>query len=96
MNVPKSRVNMRVSEDNLALIKEAANANGQDMTAFVLGAALDKARAVVLEARITRLSASEAGRLEAALDADAEAIPAVTELLRRTIDQNSPDRTRTR
>ena len=78
----KTRINMRIDEENLALIKEAADANGQDMTSFVIGAALDRARAVVLEARVTRLSASEAERLEAALDREAREIPALASLLR--------------
>lgn len=82
MSATKTRINMRVSEDNLDLIKEAADANGQDMTSFVLGAALDRARAVVLEARVTRLSPSEAARFEAALDAEPRVIPGLAELLR--------------
>ncbi len=82
MSTAKTRINMRVSEDNLALIKEAADANGQDMTSFVLGAALDRARAVVLEARVTRLSPSESARLEAALDAEPRVIPELAKLFR--------------
>lgn len=81
MSGAKTRINMRIDEENLALIKEAADANGQDMTSFVLGAALDRARAVTLEARVTRLSASEAQRFGAALDREARAIPALAALL---------------
>ena len=81
MNTPKSRINMRISEDNLALIKNAAEENGQDMTSFVLGAALDRARAVVLQAHVTRLSASEAERFEAMLEREPRDIPALRELL---------------
>ena len=84
MTTAKTRINMRIDEDNLELIKEAADANGQDMTSFVLGAALDRARAVVLEARVTRLSAAEAARFEAALDSDAEPAPELVEFLRAT------------
>lgn len=82
MTAAKTRINMRIEEENLALIKEAAAANGQDMTSFVLGAALDRARAVVLETRVTRLTPSEAERLEAALDAEPRVIPELAELLR--------------
>ena len=82
MTAAKTRINMRIEEENLELIREAAAANGQDMTSFVLGAALDRARAVVLEARVTRLSAAEAARFEAALDSDAEPAPELVELLR--------------
>ncbi len=82
MAAAKTRINMRIDEENLALIKEAAAANGQDMTSFVLGAALDRARSVVLETRVTRLSPSEAARFEAALDAEPRVIPELAELLR--------------
>lgn len=81
MNAPKTRINMRVSEDNLALIKNAAEHNGQDMTSFVLGAALDRARAVVLQAHVTRLTASEAERFAELLDREPREIPALRELL---------------
>ncbi len=84
MSTAKTRIHMRIDEENLELIKEAAEANGQDMTSFVLGAALDRARAVVLEARVTRLSAAEAERFEAALDAEPKVIPELAELLRST------------
>ena len=89
MSATKTRINMRVSEDNLDLIREAADANGQDMTSFVLGAALDRARAVVLEARVTRLSPSEAARFEAALDAEPEVIPELAELFRSARAQSA-------
>jgi uncharacterized protein (DUF1778 family) len=86
MSAAKTRINMRIDEENLALIKEAAAANGQDMTSFVLGAALDRARSVVLGARVTRLSPSEAARFEAALDAEPRVIPELVELLREAQD----------
>ena len=82
MAAAKTRINMRIEEENLGLIKEAAEANGQDMTSFVLGAALDRARAVVLEVRVTRLTPSEAQRFAAALDAEPKVIPELVELFR--------------
>lgn len=96
MSAPKSRINMRVSEENLALIKSAAEENGQDMTSFVLGAALDRARAVVLQAHVTRLSASEAERFEAMLEREPREIPALRELLERAqaAEHRSRDRAR--
>lgn len=89
MAAAKTRINMRVEEENLELIKEAAAANGQDMTSFVLGAALDRARAVVLQARVTRLTPSEARRFEAALDAEPEVIPELAELFRSARAQSA-------
>ena len=81
MSESKSRINMRVSEENLALIKSAAVENDQDMTSFVLGAALDKARSVLIEARVTRLTADEANRFEELLDREPREVPALRALL---------------
>jgi uncharacterized protein (DUF1778 family) len=78
---------MRVAEPNLELIRDAAAANGQDLTSFVLGAALERARAVLLTDRVTRLNAVEAAALEAALESDSPPPPALVELLRQTATQ---------
>lgn len=92
MATSDKRINMRVSEDNLALIRSAAEHSGQDMTSFVLGAALDRARRVVLEARATRLTADEAMCLEALLDAEPKEIPALTKLLEETSARHYSER----
>lgn len=84
----RTRINMRIDASNLDIIREAANANGQDMTSFVLGAALERARSVLLEDRVTRLSAEEAARLDMALSGDAEVHPALRALLRRATDRD--------
>jgi uncharacterized protein (DUF1778 family) len=84
MVATKSRINIRVAEPNLELIRDAAAANGQDLTSFVLGAALERARTVLLTDRVTRLNAAEAAAFETALDADAAAPAALVELLQRT------------
>jgi len=75
------RLNMRISEDNRELLLEAAQAQGQDLTGFVLSAALDRARAVVMQDRVTRLTRDEAASLDGALSREPEAIPAIAELL---------------
>lgn len=87
MTTTKARINMRVSAPNLDLIREAAEASGQDMTSFVLGAALERARRVLIETRLTRLNPAEAARLDAALEADAFELPALQRLLASTIDR---------
>lgn len=46
-----ARLNMRLTPQALLLIREAAAAQNQDITSFVLGAALDKARAVLTRQR---------------------------------------------
>ena len=49
-----ARLSMRIAPDALETIREAAIAQQQDITGFVLGAAMDRARAVVLEERALR------------------------------------------
>lgn len=46
-----ARLNMRLTPQALQLIREAAAAQSQDVTSFVLGAALDRARAVLTRQR---------------------------------------------
>lgn len=79
----EKRLNVRLSADALAIIKEAAEVQQQDMTSFVLGAALERARGVLLEDRILRLSPVEVNQLEAALDRDPQVIPQLESLIRR-------------
>ena len=64
MSVPypaerSARVSMRIAPDALETIREAAIAQQQDITGFVLGAAMDRARAVVLEERKLRARLEE-------------------------------------
>lgn len=54
-----ARVSMRIAPDALETIREAAIAQQQDITGFVLGAAMDRARAVVLEERKLRARLEE-------------------------------------
>jgi len=64
MSVPypaerSARVSMRIAPDALETIREAATLQQQDITGFVLGAAMDRARAVVLEERKLRARLEE-------------------------------------
>ena len=54
-----ARVSMRIAPDALETIREAATLQQQDITGFVLGAAMDRARAVVLEERKLRARLEE-------------------------------------
>lgn len=45
-------MNLRCSAEAIATLREAAELQGQDLTSFVLGAALDRARSVLAEDRI--------------------------------------------
>lgn len=81
-SAPRSaRLDMRLSAEALATIREAATAQQQDVTSFVLGAALDRARDVLIDERVLLLSSSEAARLESALDAEPRVVPELAQLI---------------
>jgi len=61
-----ARLNMRIAPDALETIREAAIAQQQDITGFVLGAAMDRARAVVLEERVLRAGPADTAPADAA------------------------------
>lgn len=77
------RVNFRLSTEALNTIKEAAVVQGQDVTSFMTGAALDRARSVLAEDRLLRLTPHEVNQLEAALDKEPEVVPQLMAVLRR-------------
>ena len=80
MSVKSERLNLRCSGESLATLREAAELQGQDLTSFVLGAALDRARSVLAGDRILRLNPAEIVQLERALDADPTVIPQLSRL----------------
>ena len=77
-----ARLSMRISAEALETIRDAAAAQQQDVTSFVLGAALDRARTVLVDDSVMRLSRTEAARLEAGLDAEPRVIPELAALIR--------------
>lgn len=81
MSAKTERLNLRCSEDAVATLREAAVLQGQDLTSFVLGAALDRARAVLAEDRVLRLDPAAILQLEKALAAEPTAIPQLARLL---------------
>jgi uncharacterized protein (DUF1778 family) len=83
MTTSQARINMRISSDALDQIKEAARLQNQDLTAFVLGAAMASARQVLLEDRVLKLSPAEVMQLEKALDADGEPSKRLVEAMNR-------------
>ena len=80
MAAKNERMNLRCSAESLATLRDAAELQGQDLTSFVLGAALDRARSVLAEDRILRLNPAEIVQLERALDADPTVIPPLSRL----------------
>ena len=69
MPAKTERLNLRCSAESVATLREAAEVQGQDLTSFIMGAALDRARSVLAEDRILRLDPAEVHQLEKALDA---------------------------
>lgn len=78
-----ARVNLRLSPEALEMIRAAASVQEQDLTSFVLGAAMERARAVLAEDRILQLTSREVSQLERALDSEPEAIPQLRAMIRR-------------
>jgi uncharacterized protein (DUF1778 family) len=78
-----ARINLRLSPESLEAIRAAAGVQQQDLTSFVLGAAMERARAVLAEDRILRLTPHEINQLERALDAEPEVVPQLRAFIRR-------------
>lgn len=80
-NARSERLSMRVSPEALATIREAAAAQQQDVSSFVLGAAMERAREVVLRERFIRLAPRELDQVDSALDAEPRMIPELAALI---------------
>jgi uncharacterized protein (DUF1778 family) len=78
-----ARINLRLSPGALETVRAAASVQQQDLTSFILGAAMERARAVLAEDRILRLTPHEVSRLERALDAGPEVVPQLEAFTRR-------------
>lgn len=78
-----ARMNLRLNPESLELIRAAASVQQQDLTSFVLGAAMERARAVLAEDRLLRLTPHEVSQLERALDSEPEVVPQLRALIRR-------------
>jgi uncharacterized protein (DUF1778 family) len=77
------RINVRLTPDALETIRAAADLQQQDLTSFVLGAVMERARAVLAEDRILRLTPVEVNQLEKALDSEPEVVPQLRAFLQR-------------
>ena len=83
MDQKDRRLNLRVSSDALVTIKEAAALAQQDVSSFLLGAAMDRARAVLAEEFVLRLSARDFALMQAELEREPRVIPALVELFKK-------------
>ena len=81
-----SRLNMRLSPKAHEQIKQAAELTQQDVTSFVLGAALQSAREVIFEQKLIELSPRDIRQLEKAIEAPAESSVALLRLFARKLD----------
>ncbi|MCY7401329.1 MAG: DUF1778 domain-containing protein [Nocardioides sp.] len=77
------RLNLRISAEALTTIREAAASQGQDLTSFVMGASMDRARAVLAEERLLRMTPVEVMQLEKALDREPQVVSQLAALLER-------------
>lgn len=80
-NARSERLNMRVAPEALATIREAAAAQQQDVSAFVLGAAMEHARDVLLRDRVLQLTPRELDQVDTALDAEPRVVPELAALI---------------
>ncbi len=87
MSAKSERINLRCSAETVAMLREAAELQGQDLTSFVVGSAMDRARSVLAEDRVLRLDPAAVLQLERALAADPVVLPQLARLfegVRRT------------
>ena len=75
------RIDVRVTDEQDAVIREAAAASGQTVSAFLLGAAEVRARAVLDERRHLVMSDRAFAALAEALDEPGERVHALDALL---------------
>jgi uncharacterized protein (DUF1778 family) len=77
-----SRLSLRIAPEALDEIREAASAQQQDVTSFVLGAAMERARVIRLETRVLALAPAELARFMAAIVKESGDSSSLAELLR--------------
>ena len=75
------RIDVRVTDEQDALIREAAAAAGQTVTGFLLSAAEERARAVLDERRHLVMSDRAFAAFAVVLDAPDEPVPPLRDLL---------------
>ncbi len=67
MTTKTERINLRCSSVAIQTLRSAAEAQNQDLTSFILGSALDRARQVLVDEQALRLSYQDANQVEKAL-----------------------------
>lgn len=83
-----ARINLRLDPGALEMIRAAASAQQQDLTSFVLGAAMERARTVLAEDRLLRLTPHEVNQLEESLESEPEVVPQLRAFIRRISEKS--------
>lgn len=78
-----ARLNLRLSDEDDALLREAATRLGQTVSEFLTGSAVDRAHEVLADQRHFDLDEETWNRFVAMLDAPAEPEPALVALFSR-------------
>jgi uncharacterized protein (DUF1778 family) len=73
----RGRINIRVDPEQEARLRAAAEANGETLTGFLLGAAAERAEEVLERAARIAVNGATFERFVTALDAPAEPMPTV-------------------
>ena len=77
------RINLRLSEEARDTLRDAAELQQQDLTSFILGPALENARAILLQHALLKLTPVEVNQIERALEAPAAASKPLADLIRQ-------------
>jgi len=77
------RLNLRISEESRFMLTAAAELQQQDVTSFVLGAAMERAREVHLQDTLLKLTPHEVNQIDQALSEPAAASKPLADLVRR-------------
>ena len=83
------RLNMRLSNAAKADLTLAAELAGQDVTSFVLDSALTRARQVLMENAVIRLTKEDFDYLREAIDSPVEPSEALRQLFRSVASKES-------
>lgn len=91
MNATLPRITARVDSDIQALLTQAAALTGiSSINSFVLNAAIEKAKLILEQERILKLSQRDALLLSEALDAPAKAHPRLQQAAERYHTKRTP------
>ncbi|HEY8281706.1 MAG TPA: DUF1778 domain-containing protein [Leifsonia sp.] len=82
------RINIRLSAEAREMLHDAAELQQQDLTSFILGPALENARAILLQDALLRLTPVEVNQIEQALEEPAAASRPLADLIRQVRASN--------